>query len=84
MSDAKKMLNELAYTHLVPKDDEARDLVEVVRCKDCIFRGRTYCPMLWEELLTWEEDGYQEYDYAYHDNTEDEGFCHKGERKDDD
>ena len=35
MSDAKKMLNELAYTHLVPKDEQGRELVAVVRCKDC-------------------------------------------------
>lgn len=37
MSDAKKMLKELSYTHLVPKD-EAGDMVAVVRCK-----GRSKC-----------------------------------------
>lgn len=38
----------------------AADVVEVVRCKDCIFRGREDCAMYYEcecgEQHTWETD----------------------------
>ena len=45
----------------------------VVRCRNCIYRKTASCPMF-EEYYTavgeWEET----------DKTEDEGFCHRGER----
>lgn len=57
------------------------DAVEVVRCKDCKLRGDYNCPMYWEELVEIEDDGYRDIDWYEHDNTEDDGFCDRGERK---
>lgn len=55
------------------------DAVPVVRCKDCWKRGGYHCPMFYEEMTCCDDDGY---DWADHDNTEDDGFCHCGERMD--
>ena len=59
------------------------DAVEVVRCKDCKHRGsETYCPMCFEEWYEIDEgDGYYDSDITTHDRTIDEGFCDRGERK---
>lgn len=58
------------------------DAVPVIRCKDCKHRGTDDCPMYFEEQVEWEEDGgYIECDTIYHDYTEDDGFCDRGERK---
>lgn len=58
-------------------------LQEVVRCKDCKHRGsETYCPMRFEEWYEIDEgDGYYDSDITTHDRTIDEGFCDRGERK---
>lgn len=49
----------------------AVDAVEVVRCKDCKYRGDAYkCPMYFAH---WHCDD--------DDRTEDEGFCAYGERR---
>lgn len=49
--------------------------VEVVRCKDCKHRNPPYsCPMR-KLVMPVEGPG------AYEDCTEDDGYCHKGERK---
>lgn len=69
MSDAKKMLKELAYTHLVP-NDETGDVVAVVRCKDCIYLSE-----LRDELMC--DMGLETYFVEY------DGYCHHGMRKDD-
>lgn len=54
-------------------DLEKADLVEVVRCENCNFRGTDDCPRAyWLEL---------EGDYV--DPTEDDDFCSYGERKTD-
>lgn len=49
----------------------AADVVEVVRCKDCIWRGREECAMFYRcdcgEQHTWETDN---------------DFCSYGERRD--
>lgn len=54
-------------------DAPAVDAVEVVRCKDCIYRGRENCSMYYDcdcgEQHTWETDN---------------DFCSYGERKDTD
>ena len=52
-----------------------RDFIKlVVRCRNCIYRKTASCPMFEEYYNTvdgeWEET----------DKTEDEGFCHLGER----
>ena len=54
------------------------DAVEVVRCKDCEYRGELVCPMFSEEYI-WYDGGYAEID-----NTEDDAFCSVGMRKDGD
>lgn len=52
------------------------DAVEVVRCEECMFNGSiTHCPMCYEEYN--EEEGWNIYD-----NTEPDGYCNKGRRKD--
>ena len=61
------------------------DAVEVVRCKDCIHRGEEgECPMYFVQEIEWDDDGYTEWDYVPHDYTVDDGFCDRGERKDND
>lgn len=61
----------------------AADVVEVVRCKDCKYRNEAECPMYHEEDIEWDDDGYIERDTIYHDWTEDDGFCERGERRTD-
>ena len=62
---------------------KAKDaFVELVRCKDCKNRGEdVICPMCWEEIIEWDDDGYNEVDFVTHDYTTDNGFCHLGERR---
>ena len=54
--------------------------VEVVRCKDCKYRGDYACPMVYEQHIDYDDDGYFESDYILHDKTTDNGFCDYGER----
>lgn len=55
------------------------DAVEVVRCKDCKYRGYDDCPMCHDEYYYDEEDGG---DWVTRDMTVDDGFCHKGAKMD--
>ena len=58
------------------------DAVEVVRCKDCKHRGYdSHCPMCFVEEIEYDDDGYTETDFIYHNNTTDDGFCDRGERE---
>lgn len=51
------------------------DAAPVVRCKDCKHRNSPYnCPMR-KLVMPVEGPG------AYEDCTEDDGYCHKGDRK---
>ena len=51
------------------------DAVQVVRCRECVFRGQhDLCPM---NIRVYMLD-----EVAYLDCTEDDGFCHKGEKMD--
>lgn len=53
------------------------DAAPVVRCFECANRGdKRKCPMCYDE-----SDGI---DFFQVDNTDDDGFCHYGERKEDD
>lgn len=61
-------------------DAPTLDVAPIVRCKECIHRMEYECPMYYVEEIPWDDDGYTEWDYVVHDNTCDEGFCHKGER----
>lgn len=57
------------------KKAPAVDAVEIVRCKDCALRGDPEnCPMCAHrfEIVP---DGLE---FCYSNNTEDDGFCHKG------
>lgn len=57
------------------------DALEVVRCKECFNRGNVYkCPMCCEETFYDKDDGMNIY---LEDNTEDDGFCHRGIRYND-
>ena len=49
-----------------------------VRCKDCIHQGYDACPMCHDEYYFDEDDGA---DYWTVDNTDDDGFCHKGAKE---
>lgn len=56
---------------------ETAPAFEIVLCKDCKHRGIPGdCPMSYSECTT-DEDGYS--DYYDVDQTDDCGFCHKGE-----
>ncbi len=58
------------------------DAVEVVRCKECKHRYGDECPMRYVEWVTYDDDGYIEWDDVVHDHTMDDGFCNCGERED--
>ena len=47
----------------------------IIHCRNCKNRYTTDCPMLFEEYVEWDDDGYHESDYIVHDNTVDAGFC---------
>lgn len=58
------------------------DIVPVVRCKDCEYRGIPgVCPMCFEEEVEWDDDGYTECEWINYDNTDDDEFCSCGKRK---
>ena len=61
------------------------DVVPVVRCKDCKYRGVDgECPMYHEECIEWVDDEYAECEYVPQDNTHDDGFCDCGAKMDGD
>lgn len=53
------------------------DAVPVVRCADCKHRCTFVCPMYHTETCLDDLDGFDDYDV---DRTDDDGFCHLGER----
>lgn len=55
------------------------DAVPVVRCVDCKYRCTLVCPMYHTETCLDDLDGFDDYDV---DRTDDDGFCHLGERRD--
>ena len=64
------------------EDAPTIDDVPVVRCKDCKHRGdHEVCP-LHDIRLCFDGDGHM--DEVEDDKTEDEFFCYRGERKEDD
>lgn len=57
---------------------------ELVRCKDCKNRESYACPMFFEEWFTIDEgDGCVDDDYRVYDYTVSDGYCHRGERRED-
>lgn len=63
----------------VPVEDieaaEAVDAVQVVRCKDCIFRGTSSCTRVESE---WDDISEQ---WVHDDYTTDNGYCDEGQRR---
>ena len=53
------------------------DAVPVVRCYECKYRCTQTCPMYHTETCLDDLDGFDDYDV---DRTDDDGFCHLGER----
>lgn len=51
----------------------------VVRCKDCKNRNNErVCPMCWVETI--DDDDPHLIRFEKHDETDDDGFCHRGEK----
>jgi hypothetical protein len=74
---AMKQLEE----HGIPFGGKA-DVVAVVRCWECKHRGdEMVCPMCHERCC---DDGDGHLDVWNEDETKDNGFCHKGERREED
>lgn len=61
------------------EDAPTIDAVQVVRCRECKYRGYDACPMCHDEYTYDEDDGG---DYFTVDNTTDDGFCHMGAKMD--
>lgn len=55
------------------------DAVPVVRCKECVYRGKDECPMYFDEWELTDEDMYFN---IRRDHTEGDSFCHMGVKKD--
>lgn len=79
-----KLMLEKYQDEIVPGlREQLEKRVEVVRCKDCWRRhNANVCPMRFEEVIEWDDDGYMETELVTHDYTADWGFCDRGERKD--
>lgn len=60
---------------------ERKDMVEVIRCRDCKHRYTDDCSMRFVEWIEWDDDGYMEYDDVVTDNTVDNGYCSDGKRR---
>lgn len=71
----------IAAVEMVIADTPTADVVEVVRCRDCEWRYTDECPMRYEEVISWDEDGWTENETNVHDSTYDNGFCCFGERR---
>jgi len=56
---------------------------EIIRCKDCKHRREDECPMYHVEWVEYDDDGYIESDDVIHDYTEDDGYCHMAEKRED-
>lgn len=76
-NDIEEQLKEFGCENYKCKED----FVEVVRCKDCKYRGELDCPMYHEELQDCDDGDYVYTDVVAFDHTEDDGFCHYGERE---
>lgn len=65
-------------------DTPTINAIEVVRCKDCRYRYEEDCPMYYIEWYTIDEgDGFIDDNYREYDYTTDEGYCYRGERRED-
>lgn len=65
------------YTIEAIKNAPVLDAVPVVRCVDCKYRCTLVCPMYHVETCLDDLDRFYNYDV---DRTDDDGFCHLGER----
>lgn len=79
VSENKEMKQIREELHKSSKENNVDD---VVRCKNCEYRGNeAHCPMLFVETSEFDDGGGNMMnDYIERDNTTDDGFCHKGKR----
>lgn len=66
LTSAHKPWSAFEDSYEVVQRSPAADVAEVVRCKDCKHHGKFSCAMS---------------DLKYPKNTDDKGFCHRGEKK---
>lgn len=65
------------YADHIVRSTPTVDAVPVIRCKDCLYRGKVaYCPMMHLGI----HGAVPPYDKDV-DLTEDNGFCYKGEKR---
>lgn len=60
------------------KNAPAVGAVPVIRCRDCKHRGGYHCPMYHTETSLDDLDGFDDYTV---DRRDGDGFCHRGERR---
>ena len=73
-----------AYWHHGAVEDVINAQPEaVVRCRDCKHRYEDDCSMRFVEIVQVDDDGYIDHDFVYNDNTTDDGYCNRGERRTD-
>lgn len=56
-----------------------KELVEIVRCKDCKFYLESGCPCIYETEDVYDDDGYYAYGGDMIFNLDENGFCSIGE-----
>lgn len=79
VSDCKNAEDAVGKIYQAIGDLPNLDAVPVVRCVDCKYRCTLVCPMYHTETCLDDLDGFDDYNV---DRTDDDGFCHLGERRD--
>lgn len=83
LDEVKQVKGAFAVPLIIKKIESApsENVVAIVRCRECIHRGETICPM-YSERVEFYYDDYDDYwdcDLIINDYTIDSGFCHMGE-----
>lgn len=84
LDEVRQIEGAFAAPLIIKKIEEAprADVVEVVRCKECMHRGEEICPMYSERYeFYYDDDDWGDVDLIINDYTDDYGFCHLGERE---
>ena len=80
ISDCTDVEDIIDKAYAMIADAPALNVAPVVRCADCKHRYTFVCPMYYTETYIGDLDGFDD-DYEV-DRTDDDGFCHLGERRD--
>ena len=72
---------EQAIKDIFAEDNPFKPTIDIVRCNECQHRGNMACPLYNEEYIPRDYDGYDEGEWVITDNTCDDGFCDRGERR---